>query len=52
MHGHERSKLHTKTFFHHPLHMLIPICFSEELWTLSQIPSTLHTIQSQYTLNT
>ena len=42
MHGDERSKVHTKTLFHHPLYMLIPICFSEELWTLSWIPLYPH----------
>jgi hypothetical protein len=42
IHGHERSKVHTKMLFHHPLHMLIPICFSEELWTLSWIPLYPH----------
>jgi len=42
MHGDERSKVHTKMFFHHPLYMLIPVRFSEELWTLSWIPLYPH----------
>ena len=42
MHGDERSKVHTKTLFHHPLYTLIPVRFSEELWTLSWIPLYPH----------
>jgi hypothetical protein len=46
MYRYEYFKVHTKMLFHHPFHMLIPVCFFEELSTLSQIPSTLTRITS------